>query len=400
MFPTVLKWVVLVVAAAPFIYYLAAIYCAWTFFRKRSEGSEDFEPAVSILKPVRGLDREAYENFASFCRQDYSKYEILFGVNDDQDPAIPVVQKIIQDFPTLPIRLLIGSEIRGANSKVNKLCRLAREAQHDLLVISDSDIRVDPDYLRRAVSPFRDPRVGVVTCLYRGLAEPNLWSELEAINLTANFLAGVVVARQLEGVRFTLGATIAITRERLGEIGGFEAFADFACDDFEIGKRVPARGHRVELSTCTVRTVCSTRTAKGFFKQHLRWAVGLRHSRPGGYFGLLFTQGLIWTLAAVAVSPSVWVAAGYLGAYLSLRVAMAWTVGVWGLQDELLKRRLWLLPLSDALGSLIWLLSFGCNRITWRGSEYLVRGRQLIPLASPQGGVARTETSRRGESVT
>jgi ceramide glucosyltransferase len=395
----VLKWAVLVVAAAPFIYYLAAIYCAWSFFRRRNEGSEDFEPAVSILKPVRGLDPEAYENAASFCRQNYPKYEILFGVSDERDPAIPVIQEIIRDFPALPIRLLIGSETRGSNNKVNTLCRLAREARHDLLALSDSDIRVAPDYLRRVVFPFRDPRVGVVTCVYRGLAQPNLWSELEALNLSASFLPGVLVARRLEGVRFSLGATIAITRERLGEIGGFEAVADFACDDFEIGRRITARGHRVELANCTVRTVCSTLTAKAFFQHHLRWAVGLRHSRPGGYCGLLFTQGLMWTLAAMAVSPSAWVAAGYLGAYLSLRVAMAWTVGVWGLEDELLKKKLWLLPLSDALGFLIWLLSFGINRITWRGSRFLVRGRQLVPLASPQKSVTGTETSRRGESV-
>lgn len=397
---TVLRWTILVGAVLPSVYYLVAIYCAWRFFRSRDEDSEGFTPPVSILKPVRGLDREAYENFASFCRQDYPRYEILFGVADQQEPAIPIIQKLIRDFPKLSIRLLIGCEDLGSNDKVNKLCRLVREARHDLLVISDSDIRVRADYLRSVVSPFRDPQVGVVTCTYVGLAERRLWSELEAINLASNFLAGVLVARQLEGVKFSLGATIAITRERLGEIGGFEALADFASEDFEVGNRVAARGYRVKLSSCTVQTVCFSRTAKEFFEQHLRWAVGLRHSRPGGHFGWLLTQGLPCSLAAMAVAPSALVAAGYLGAYLSLRLAMAWTVGVWGLRDELLKKKFWLLPLSDALGFLIWVLSFGCNRINWRGNRFYVRKGRLVPLVIHQREISTTKRDARKESGT
>jgi ceramide glucosyltransferase len=374
------------------VYYLAAICCAWRFFRRKEESHDDFAPPISILKPVRGLDREAHENFASFCRQNYPRYEILFGVANDHDPAIPAIRRVIRDFPELPIRLLIGSEDIGSNDKVSRLCRLVREARYDLLLISDSDIRVGPHHLGSIASPFRDPRVGVVTCMYVGLAEPRLWSELEAINLTSNFLGGVLVARQLEGMRFALGATIALTRERLGEIGGFEALADFASDDFEVGNRVAARGHRVELAPCTVQTVCSARTAKEFFEQQLRWAVGLRHSRPGGHFGWLFAQGLPWSLAAIAVSHSAFVAGGYLGAYLALRLATAWTVGVWGLRDQLLQKRLWLLPLSDALGFIIWVLSFGSNRINWRGSQFYVRKRRLVPVAVHREDVSGTET--------
>jgi ceramide glucosyltransferase len=389
---TVLRWAVLGGAVVPFLYYLGAICCAWRFFRKRGEDHDDFAPPVSILKPVRGLDREAYENFASFCRQNYPTYEILFGVANGQDPAVSVIRRVIRDFPELPIRLLIGSEDHGSNDKASRLCRLVREARYDLLVISDSDIRVGPNHLQSIAAPFRDPRVGVVTCMYVGMTEPCLWSELEAINLTSSFLGGVLVARQLEGMRFALGAMIAITRARLGEIGGYEALADFAADDFEVGNRVAARGHRVELSPCTVQTVCSARTAKEFFAQQLRWAIGLRHSRPGGHLGWLFAQGLPWSLAAIVVSHSVFLAGGYLVAYLALRLAMAWTVGVWGLRDQLLEKRLWLLPLSDALGFVIWVLSFGSNRINWRGSEFYVRNRRLVPVAVRRENVSGTET--------
>ena len=193
----------------PLAYYLVAIFCAIVFFRTGDQAPADLTPPVSIVKPVRGLDREAYENFASFCRQHYPRYEILFGVADDQDPAIPVIRKLTRDFPNLSIRLLIGFEHLGSNDKVNKLCRLVREASHDLLVISDSDIRVRPDYLRRVVSPFGDPRVGLVTCMYVGAAEPRLWSALEAVHLSSNFMPGVLVARQLMRLQTKLRAQTA-----------------------------------------------------------------------------------------------------------------------------------------------------------------------------------------------
>ena len=386
---TILRWAILVGALLPLVYYLAAIYCARQFFSSGEEGSTDFAPPVSILKPVRGLDPGAYENFASFCRQSYPKYEILFGVASDQDPAIPAIREVIRDFPELPIRLLIGSKELGANDKINRLCRLTREARYDLLVINDSDIRVGPTYLTNVVFPFRNPQVGAVTCVYRGLAGSGLWSELEAINLSSNFLAGVLVAWQMEGARFGLGATIATTRQRLGEIGGFEVLANVNADDFEIGQRIASRGYRVELSPYTVQTVCPSRTAKEFFEQQLRWAIGLRHSRPGGHCGWLFAQGLPWSLAAMAVGRSAFATIAYLGAYLTLRLAMAWTVGVRGLHDPLLQTRPWLVPISDALGFLIWLLSFGRNRITWRGNEFIVRQGRLVPMVLDRSGVSQ-----------
>jgi ceramide glucosyltransferase len=331
------------------------------------------------------LEEETYENFASFCRQDYPEYEILFGVADPENPAIPTIQKLIQDYPALPIRLLISRVKHGSNPKVSKLCHLVREARHDLLVISDSDIRAGPDCLRAIVPPFRDAHVGAVTCLYSGIAGSGVWSELEAINLTSDFLAGVLVARQLEGVKFALGATIAISRECLAEIGGFEALADALADDFQLGKRVAARGYRVDLLPYSVKTVCACRTARGFFEHHIRWAVVIRHSRPGGYLGLLLTQGLPWSVAAALAAPSRTVAAAYLGTYLLLRVGVTFTVGVWGLRDQVARQKWWLVPLRDALAFIIWFAGFFRNRIHWRGVEYYVREGRLIPTASRTG---------------
>ena len=385
---TVLRWLILLLACAPFVYYLLCIYGALHFFLEKpryESASGDFAPPASILKPVRGLDREAYENFSSFCQLDYPEYEILFAVSDAEDPAIPVIQKLIRDFPQRSIRLLIGAENLGASSKVCKLVRLVREARHPLLVISDSDVRVSPDYLRAVAAPLRDPQVGAVTMFFRGMADRHLGSEIESVSNSSEFCAGVLVARLLEGVKFTLGATMATTRERLAEIGGFEALVDYHFDDFELGNRIAARGYRIELIPYTVWMVYPAQTLPDYLQHELRWEIGLRHSRPGGHAGLLFTHGMAWSLAAAAVAPSTAVGVAYLATYLVLRLLMAWVVGVWGLKDPVLRRRLWLVPLRDALAFLIWLASFGSNRIRWRGLEFTIRKGRLVPVAPRSG---------------
>jgi ceramide glucosyltransferase len=385
---TVLRWLVLALALAPFAYYLLAIYSALRFFLgqpERGSATSDFTPPASILKPVRGLDREAYENFASFCRQDYPTYEILFAVSDADDPAVPVIQKLIGDFPERSIRLLIGAENLGTSGKVCKLCRLVREARYSLLVISDSDVRVGPDYLRGVAEPFRDPKVGAVTTLFRGIVERQIVSELDCVGATAEFCAGALVARQLEGVKFTLGATMATTRERLAEIGGFEALVDHHSDDFELGNRIAALGYRVELAPEPVWMIFPAQTLRDYLRHELRWAIGLRHIRPWGHLGLLLTHGLPLSLAAAAVAQSRSVAAGYLGTYLVLRFLMAWTVGVWGLKDPVLRKKFWLLPLRDALAFPVWLASFASNRIEWRGLEFTIRKGRLVPVVPRPG---------------
>jgi ceramide glucosyltransferase len=380
----------------PFLYYVAATFCAWDFFRRRRDGTADeFSPPVSVLKPLHGLEYKTYENLASFCRQDYPEYEILFAVDDRRDSAIPTIEKLIRDFPGVPIRLVVGSGILGPNNKVTKLCRLGREARHELLVVSDSDIRVKSDYLRRVVSPFRDPSVGAVTCLYVGMTEHNLWSELEDLNLTSDFLASTLVARKFEGVNFALGATMAVTRSRLAEIGGFEALADYAADDHELGRRIAARGYRVELAPCTVQTLCASSTAREFLEHHVRWGVVTRHCRPWGYAGLLFTQGLPWSLAAAAVAPSRAAAIGYLGIPLATRLAMAFTLGAHGLKDPLLPRKWWLIPLHDGIRFFIWATTLFFNRVSWRGIDFYVRQGRFVPVAQQVGTQPKQRVEQR-----
>jgi len=379
-----------VIAIVPFLallpaaYYLFASLAAYRFFRQVADDREagDYTPAISVLKPVRGLDHHSEEHFASFCRQDYPDYEIVFAVADTADPAIPIIRTLAAAHPERSIRLIVGAPEVGASSKVNKLCRLVREARHDLLVISDSDIAVPPSYLRSVAGPFRDPQVGAVTCLYRGVPDGGVWATLEALGISTDFVPGVIVARQIEGVKFTLGATMAMPRQRLAEVGGFEALAEYCADDFELGQRIAARGYRIELARCTVTTESSPRGFAGFFRHQLRWAITLRHSRPWGYVGrTLVTQGLPWTTLAVGVAASTQQAVLMLCIYIASRGAMAWIVGAGGLDDETVRRRWMLIPLYDAVAGVISVVALCVNRIEWRGRRFKMRSGRLVPIA-------------------
>ncbi len=383
---TILRWSILALALGPLFYYLVGIYSAWRFFRLahrealQTSAANDQTFPISVLKPVRGLDPGAYENFASFCRQDYPEFEILFAVNDAEDPAVPVVQKLIADFPERSIRLIVIAERLGANTKVSNLCRLVREARHDLLVITDSDVRVEPGYLRSVAAMFRDPGVGGVTALYRGRDNLQFVAAMDCVGSSAAFCGAALVARELEGLKFMMGSTMATTKERLAEIGGFEAMVDLHSDDYELGRRIAARGYRIELLPEPVWMAFPSETLGAYLRHELRWAIGIRNIRPGGHFGMLFTHGLPWAIAAACVAPSAAVGAAYLGAYFVLRFAMAWAVGVWGLRDPVLRRRIWLLPVRDLLSFFVWLASFGMNRIEWRGSSFLLEKGRMIPV--------------------
>jgi len=377
----VIRGALLLVALAPFGYYIVAIVAARRFFAKRADSmSNDFVSPVSILKPIYGLDRETYENYASFCSQDYSEFEILFCVSDEQDPAVPAIRKLIQDFPARSIRLLIGSDPLGASDKVNKLCRMVREARHEIIIVTDSDVRVDPGFLRAIAGAFRDPGVGGVTCLYRGLTDASFAAGLEAMGNSTDFAAGVLVNWLGGKIDFMLGAVMATTKKNLAEIGDFEALVDYFCDDFELGNRIAGKGHRIVLSTFPVSIVYPRETLVEAFRHQVRWNLSIRYSRPAGHLGLIFTQGLPWTILATILAPSAVIALCYLAAYVVLRSEMARTVGVLGMQDRALRARLALLPVRDAFAFVVWLASFFPQRIQWRGKEFYVRERRLIAV--------------------
>ncbi len=389
-----LRWTVLIVALSPFAYYVLATYCGWEYFRKLRKLpplDPSFAPPASILKPVRGLDREAYENFASFCRMDYPEFEILFAVSDPDDPVIPVIEKLQRDFPNCAIRLLVGVAELGSNRKVNNLCKLAQEAKYDLLVMNDSDVRVERDYLWEVVTPFANPDVGAVTAFFRGMTEGSTAAELEGLVLSTETVPSALVARRLEGkIQFAFGWTMATTKQHLAAIGGFEAMVNHHSDDFELGNRIAAHRFRIELMRKPVWVVFPRETLGEYLRHEMRWSIGLRNVRPAGYVGLGLTFGLPWAVLAAAVAPAKWIGAGYLVAYVVLRLVQAWTVGVWGLHDPVTRKSLWLVPLRDAVNFVVWLAGFFSSKIRWRGLEFRVKERLLVPIRDAKGARSGT----------
>jgi ceramide glucosyltransferase len=374
------KYIVLGIAAIPAIYYSLALFSTARFFgksRREAAPNTDYLPPVSCLKPIKGLDEDAYENYSSFCRQDYPEYEIVFCVDPD-DPALPVLEKLIRDFPERKIRLLMGSGRDVINDKVGRLYRLTNEAAYDLFVITDGDVRVGTDYLRTVVSPFRDPKVGAATCLYASTKETNLVQELQSIGMISDFFAPVMVAWQLGDLEVTFGQTIVTTRKAVQAYGGYQVIEDRPADDVYAGRLVAEQGYEVKLLPYVVHSVADFRTMKDLLYKRTRWMTVQRHMRPWGHAGLVFTWGLPWAIAATAIHPGVATALCYLGGYLGFRVAITWLIGVWGMKQTGVWKMMPLIPLWDAMAFVMWVASFGRSTIRWRGVDYFLREGKLV----------------------
>ena len=389
---TVIEYIILGIAAIPFIYYFLALYSAAHFLvdaKRRGKNSGDFTPPLSCLKPIKGLDVDAYENYASFCRQDYPKYEIVFCV-DPGDPALPVLEKLVRDFPERDIRLLFGSGRDAINDKVARLVRLTTEAKYDLFVITDGDVRVRPDYLRNVAAPFCDPKVGAATCLYVSTQEKSFLEELQSISMISDFFAGIIVAWQVDGVKFTLSQSILTTRKNIEGFGGYQRIEDRPADDLYIGRLAAEQGFEVRLLPYVVQSVADFQTLREFLYKRVRWMTVMRLMRPWGHMGLIFTWGLPWALLAIAVHPTLRVAAAYLGTYFALRIAMTWLIGVGAMKQKGLWAKMLLVPLWDAFAFFIWLVSFGRKTIRWRGIDYFLREGRLVAVSQdPAQSAAR-----------
>lgn len=379
--------VFLAIAAIPFIYYFIAIYSSWRYFRKPAPQLDpSFVPLVSILKPIRGLDPDAFENLASFCRLDYPEYEIVFCVDPEDEAVRSVLAKLTNEFPQRRVRVLYGSGRVATNDKVAKLARLVNDAAYELVVISDSDVRVRPDYLRRIVAPLRDSSVGAVTCFYVPTELTTLTDYLQSVGMMSDFYAGILVAWQLDGVKFALGPTIATTRARLNGFGGYPELENRPADDLLVGRLIAEQGFEVVLLRYSIETVCDYGSIGDLLHKRLRWIVVMRHMRPWGHLGLLLTQGLPWSIAAVAVHPSAAVALSFFGGYLGLRMAMTWIIGIHGLRQPGLWKQMPLIPVWDGVAFVIWLTSFARNSIRWRGADYHIRDGRLVPVVSARSG--------------
>lgn len=360
------------------IYYSYAIYAACRFFSQRTSIDPTFHPPISILKPISGIDRQAYENLASFCNQDYPEYQIIFGVQDWDDPGLAVVQQVMADFPQLDLQLVVSDRAIGTHRKVNNLANALAKAKHEILLLADSDVHVAPDYLSQVVQPLKQSEVGVVTCLYRSRAEGWL-TNFEALSSATEFHPGVLVSNQLEGIKFAMGQTILIRRSVLETIGGFEAIADYLADDFQLGHLPTQAGYKVVLSHYVIEHVMATSTMQGAIQRQLRWLVGIRASRSWGYAGLIFTYGTVSSLLLLLVTEGSYLGWAALSITWAARLGMAWLIGVKCLQDPVAQRFFWLVPLRDCVSVVLWGYGFIGNSLVWHGRQFrLTRGGKLI----------------------
>jgi ceramide glucosyltransferase len=370
------------VAATAFsiAYYAMCLLSAARFLRdSRCSRASQHLPPVSVLKPLKGTDPEMYECFRSHCLQDYPAYEIIFGVSDPDDPAIELVEQLRAEFPQHEIRLIHCAPSLGSNTKVSNLVQMLPQAHYEHIIVNDSDIRVPPDYLRRVLAPLADPEIGLVTCPYRGIPNPTIGSQLESLGISADFFPGVLVARNIQGMRFGLGSTLVFRRRDLQATGGFEALVEYLADDYEIGCRIAALGMKVELSPVVVESILPRYTIRGFFHHQLRWARTVKDARLWGYIGLIVTFGLPWALLTVILGRGASWACLLLAIASAMRFAVAAYVGHNVLQDPQKGLLRWLL-LRDILALCVWLTSFTGHTVNWRGASYTLKHGKLARM--------------------
>ncbi|HTV07708.1 MAG TPA: bacteriohopanetetrol glucosamine biosynthesis glycosyltransferase HpnI [Candidatus Aquilonibacter sp.] len=348
-------------------------------------------PGISILKPIKGIDARMHAALSSHCAQNYpGPFELLFGVSSLSDPAVAEVARLRVEHPHLDIRLIECPQRLGPNGKLSNLAQMLPHARFEHILVNDSDILVSPNYLSHIAAAFNEPAsaasasaapskpIGLVTAPYIGIASRTLWSRLEALGISTDFIPGALVARAVEGgLRFGLGSTLATTKSALASIGGFEALTDQLADDYELGARLYRAGFRVELLHEVVATSVAPYTLRGFCDHQLRWARSTRDSRRAGYIGLGITYVLPWALLSVIASGGALWSFTLLSLALLARMSVALVVGVGLLRDGQILRDLLLIPLRDAFALFFWAWSYAADTIVWRGEHFRLRRGRL-----------------------
>jgi len=342
----------------------------------------DFPP-VSVLKPVHGVEARMHENIESFYRQDYpNKFEVLWAADEADDTALPIIREIAARYPHVSTRILITGQPKWPNAPNYCFHRLTEIASYDILVTSDSDVEVRPDYLRTVCAPLLDPKVGAVTCAFRGQSAGGVWSALDAIGMSVEFTAGVLIANLLEGTKYGLGPTIAVRKDSIGKIGGYEACREYLSNDFVVGNFIYNAGYQVVLSGHVVSHVAPCLKFGRMWQRQLRWAMGTRYSRPKGHFGTGLTFAVpygILALIAASFMGQPLLGAALFAATLLNRMIECYVIGWWVAGDPVARTSFLGYPLRDIHGFLIWCASYLNQRSHWRDNNYkLLKGGRLV----------------------
>ena len=365
--------------------------------RETFAGLANHLPPVSVLKPVHGNEPRLKENIESFFRQDYPEFEILFAADEANDPALPVIREICARYPNIPTQIMVTGKPHWPNAQNYCFHHLTAVAAHEILVTSDSDVEVGPDYLREVTAPLLDPKVGAVTCLFRGKSAGGFCAEFDAIGMSVEFTAGVLIDNLMEDTKFGLGPTIVVRKDSIGKIGGFAAVREYLSNDFVVGNFIYKAGYRVALSGYVVDHVCSSKTFRSMWERQLRWAMGTRYSRPAGHFGSGLTFAIpfgILGLAAGWMLGHPWLGIGLFAASLLNRMIECWLIGGWAARDSMARRWLLLYPLRDLYGFVVWCASYIKQGCLWRDTNYrLLKGGKLVAMRA-DGSVLDPKSAR------
>jgi ceramide glucosyltransferase len=356
------------------MYSILVLVVANRFFTRKSS-VPSHTPPVTVIKPVKGVDEESYRNFSSFCTQNYEKFQLIFTLSSENDPVIPVIKKLIDDFPKIDIQLVLSSSLHtfyGPNCKVVNLINAVPFVKHDIIIISDSDIRVRKDYLKNIIAPFYDEKVGLVTSLYCSPEVHGITTALESLGFTAEMVPNVLFARRLEGLTFALGASVALRKSALEKIGGFEALAWYLADDYQLGNKIYKAGYSLELSGYFVESIMRKESVFSLLSRQIRWGRTIRASRPGGYFTSVVTYPFLALLLVIAISGFTKAALYAVIILYAVRFITALVFSLYYVKDGILLKYLWLLPFRDALSLIIWALAFMGNSVTWRGERFFM----------------------------
>jgi ceramide glucosyltransferase len=370
------------------------------FTRRRREllKAPPYTPPVSVLKPVHGFEPNLRENLESFFRQDYPNFELIFCARRDDDAALQFARQLSEEYPAVKVRFMTSGEPPWTNAKLYSLERMWKQAAHDLFVISDSDVRVAPDYLLEIIKPFANPKVGMTTCIFRGLPAGGFWTDLEALGYSVEMTSGVVVADMLEGMKFALGPTMVVRRQCVEALNGFGFMADYCADDYILGNRVAESGKEVVLSHHSIDHMVFHHSFLSSMRHQVRWMRSTRFSRPKGHLGTVLTYampfGVLGLLAGLASGHSILGISLLLIAFLN-RVIQSIMAGYIVAGDSKALTRAWLYPLRDLLGAFLWIGSYLSAKIDWRGEEYRLTngGKMLRAHTSKANTQATMETS-------
>ncbi|HEY2820974.1 MAG TPA: glycosyltransferase [Candidatus Acidoferrum sp.] len=356
-------------------------------------------PPVSLLKPVHGLESRLKENIESFFRLDYPSYEMIFAADVEDNPALAVVREICARHPQIPTHIMLTGTPPWPNPPAYAFFRMAEYAKYDILVTSDSDVFVDPSYLREVVPPVLDPKNGMLTCVYRGKNTGAFWSGVHAVGMSVEMTAGVVTANLLEGMKFGLGPTIVVRRDALEKIGGFSALSDYFANDFMLGNLIEKNGYNIVLSRHIIEHVIAPLSFQRVWQHEVRWARSTRGSRRWGHLfsGLIYAMPYgILGFAVAAALGHVWLGVALFVAALANRIIESWVIG-WGITCDPAARSLWRYPLRDLLGFFVWCASYlGKYRAVWRNVQYdlTTDGRAVLRSGQPQSETPKSFVSR------